>query len=108
MFEYKVKITRVVDGDTVDADIDLGFDIIYRDRIRLMGIDTPESRTSNKQEKILGKASKEKLKELCTLNKGNIVLRTSKEGKGKYDKTAKVPRSHYPDKRNDYKYLKQY
>ena len=49
MFEYKVKITRVVDGDTVDADIDLGFDIIYRDRIRLMGIDTPESRTSNKQ-----------------------------------------------------------
>ena len=84
MFEYKVKITRVVDGDTVDADIDLGFDIIYRDRIRLMGIDTPESRTSNKQEKILGKASKEKLKELCTSNKGNIVLRTSKEGKGKF------------------------
>ena len=84
MFEYRVTITRVVDGDTVDADIDLGFDIIYRDRIRLMGIDTPESRTSNKQEKILGKASKEKLKELCATNKGNIVLRTSKQGKGKF------------------------
>ena len=84
MFEYKVKITRVVDGDTVDADIDLGFDIIYRDRIRLMGIDTPESRTSNKQEKILGKKSKARLQELVKQYKGSIVLETSKEGKGKF------------------------
>ena len=85
MFEYKVKITNVVDGDTVDVDIDLGFKMWLRgERVRLMGIDTPESRTSNKQEKILGKASKEKLKSLCKSNKGNIVLRTSKEGKGKF------------------------
>lgn len=85
MFEYKVIIRRVVDGDTVDVDIDLGFKMWIRDEtVRLMGIDTPESRTSNKQEKILGKASKEKLKELCATNKGNIVLRTSKQGKGKF------------------------
>ena len=47
MYEYKCDITRVVDGDTVDAEIDLGFDIIFKSRIRLYGIDTPESRTSN-------------------------------------------------------------
>ena len=55
MYEYKCDITRVVDGDTVDAEIDLGFDIIFKSRIRLYGIDTPESRTSNKDEKARGK-----------------------------------------------------
>jgi micrococcal nuclease len=84
MYEYKVKITRVIDGDTVDADVDLGFDTYIKDRIRLMGIDTPESRTRNKKEKQLGLASKARLKELCAINKGNIVLKTSKEGKGKF------------------------
>ena len=62
MFEYRVKITRVVDGDTVDAELDLGFNIIYKERIRLMGIDTPESRTRNKVEKKLGLNSKARLK----------------------------------------------
>jgi len=85
MFEYKVKVTRVVDGDTVDVDIDLGFKIWLRgERVRLMGIDTPESRTSNKWEKILGKKSKERLKELVTQNKGKVTLQTTKEGKGKF------------------------
>ena len=70
MFQYKVKVTRVVDGDTVDVDIDLGFKMWLRDeRVRLMGIDTPESRTSNKWEKILGKKSKERLKTLVAENK---------------------------------------
>ena len=46
-YVYRCTVTRVVDGDTVDADIDLGFKIIYKERIRLMGIDTPESRTRN-------------------------------------------------------------
>ena len=65
MYEYKCKITRVVDGDTVDVDIDLGFGIVLTDeRVRIMGIDTPESRTSNKVEKIFGLAAKERLKEL--------------------------------------------
>ena len=61
---YRCKITRVIDGDTVDASIDLGFSIMYLDRIRLMGLDTPESRTSNKREKMLGLMSKDRLKEL--------------------------------------------
>lgn len=84
MYEYKVKITRIVDGDTVDAEVDLGFDTFIKDRIRLIGIDTPESRTRNKKEKKLGLASKARLKELCSMNKGNLVLKTSKEGKGKF------------------------
>ena len=84
MYEYKVKITRVVDGDTVDAEVDLGFDTFIKDRIRLMGLDTPESRTRNKKEKALGLAAKAYLKELLKKNKGDIILRTSKEGKGKF------------------------
>ena len=89
---YRCKVTRVVDGDTVDADIDLGFNMIYKERIRLMGIDTPESRPRNKREKTLGKASKARLQELVKSNnpgvrgkKGTpIYLQTSKEGKGKF------------------------
>ena len=84
MYEYKVKITRVVDGDTVDAEVDLGFDTFIKDRIRLIGLDTPESRTRNKKEKALGLAAKAYLKELLRKNKGDIILRTSKEGKGKF------------------------
>ena len=84
MYEYKVKITRVIDGDTVDAEVDLGFDTFIKDRIRLMGLDTPESRTRNKKEKALGLAAKAYLKELLKKNKGDIILRTSKEGKGKF------------------------
>ena len=84
MYEYKIKVTRVVDGDTVDAELDLGFNIIYKERIRLMGIDTPESRTRNKVEKKLGLKSKARLKELISEHKGNIILTTAKEGKGKF------------------------
>ena len=84
MYEYKVKITRVIDGDTVDAEVDLGFDTFIKDRIRLMGLDTPESRTRNKKEKALGLAAKAYLKELLKENKGDVILRTSKEGKGKF------------------------
>ena len=60
-YVYRCVITRVVDGDTVDADIDLGFDMVYKERIRLMGIDTPESRTRNLKEKALGLASKARI-----------------------------------------------
>lgn len=63
MYEYRVKnITKIVDGDTIDVDIDLGFNISYSQRVRLAGIDTPESRTSDKFEKALGLESKEYLK----------------------------------------------
>lgn len=63
MYEYRVKkITNVVDGDTIDVDIDLGFNVSFSQRVRLAGIDTPESRTSDKFEKALGLESKDYLK----------------------------------------------
>lgn len=80
MYEYNVTITKVVDGDTVDVDIDLGFGMTYKkQRVRLMGIDTPESRTRDLEEKKFGKASKKHLKEL--LSKGNVTLISHDKGK---------------------------
>ena len=65
MYEYKAKLIKVVDGDTVDVDIDLGFGVWLRnERVRIMGIDTPESRTRDKVEKLFGLAAKKALKEL--------------------------------------------
>jgi len=87
MYDYRVKVLRVVDGDTVDVDIDLGFGVwLHKERVRIMGIDTPESRTSDKVEKKFGLASKKRLKELLG---PTAVLRTqiSKSGedmKGKF------------------------
>lgn len=78
MYEYRVKnITKVVDGDTIDVDIDLGFNISYNQRVRLAGIDTPESRTSDKFEKTLGLESKEYLKSKLK-NAKLIVIKTEK------------------------------
>jgi micrococcal nuclease len=82
MYEYRCKVTRVIDGDTVDVDIDLGFDIILRDeRVRIMGIDTPESRTRDKVEKKFGLASKARLKELIG-GKSGPILKTQINKKG--------------------------
>ena len=65
MYEYKCNVVKVVDGDTVDVDIDLGFGVWMKDeRVRIMGIDTPESRTRDLVEKKFGLAAKEKLTEL--------------------------------------------
>ena len=65
MYEYKCKIIKVVDGDTVDVDLDLGFGVwLNNERVRIMGIDTPESRTSDKIEKLFGMAAKERLSSL--------------------------------------------
>ena len=61
MYNYNAICTRVVDGDTVDAMIDLGFGVHVKKRIRLAGINAPESRTRDKQEKILGLAAKDRL-----------------------------------------------
>lgn len=59
MYQYNVTVTKVVDGDTIDVDIDLGFSVVLKkQRVRLMGIDTPESRTRDLVEKKFGKASK--------------------------------------------------
>jgi micrococcal nuclease len=78
MFEYRVKqVTKVVDGDTIDVDIDLGFSISYSQRLRLAGIDTPESRTSDRFEKTLGVESKDYLKHKLKDAK-DVVVRTEK------------------------------
>ena len=80
MYEYKCKVNKVIDGDTVDVDIDLGFGIVLTDeRVRVMGIDTPESRTRNKVEKLFGLASKARLKELLSKH---CVLKTEINKKG--------------------------
>ena len=74
MYEYKCKILRVVDGDTVDIDIDLGFGIwVHKERVRMMGIDTPESRTRDLVEKAFGLASKKRLKELLPIGSTQIL-----------------------------------
>ena len=79
MYTYKAKLDRVVDGDTVDAHIDLGFDITIHKRIRLAGIDSPESRTRDLEEKAKGLASKDKLVEL--LGEGDFILESKEVGK---------------------------
>ena len=79
MYTYKAKLDRVVDGDTIDAHINLGFDITIHKRIRLAGIDTPESRTRDLEEKARGLASKDRLKEL--LEGGDFILESKEVGK---------------------------
>jgi micrococcal nuclease len=78
MYEYFVKeVKGVVDGDTIDVIIDLGFDILFASRVRLAGIDTPESRTTDKAEKVLGLESKEYLKKHLKDAK-SVVIKTEK------------------------------
>jgi micrococcal nuclease len=78
MFEYYVKkVTKVVDGDTIDVEIDLGFDISFSSRVRLAGIDTPESRTTDKMEKALGLEAKSYLKNQIESAK-TVVIKTEK------------------------------
>ena len=84
MHEYRINILRVVDGDTVDVDIDLGFgNWLRKQRIRLYGIDTPESRTRDKVEKMYGMAAKAFVQD--NLKKADkLRLRTHKDAKGKF------------------------
>src|SRR5210317_2370244 len=89
MYEYRVKIVKVIDGDTVDVDIDLGFGIVLSDeRVRMMGIDTPESRTRDKVEKKFGLASKAKLKALLPIGSMQVLKteidRSGEDKKGKF------------------------
>ena len=81
MYRYNITVTRIVDGDTVDVDIDLGFGMVYKkQRVRMMGIDTPESRTKDLEEKFYGKQAK---KFLTSLLKDNQVKLVSHD-KGKF------------------------
>jgi micrococcal nuclease len=87
MYEYKCNIIKVIDGDTVDVDIDLGFGIwMKNERVRIMGIDTPESRTSDPVEKMFGIAAKYRLEQLLG-ETGILKTQVSKKGedmKGKF------------------------
>ena len=84
MFEYKCKIVKVVDGDTTDVDIDLGFGVwLKKQRIRFFGIDTPESRTRDLEEKKYGLAAKEYVLDAMPVGSTQTLV-TVKDGKGKY------------------------
>ena len=84
MFNYRCKVIKVIDGDTVDVDIDLGFGIWMKDeRVRLYGIDTPESRTSDKEEKLYGLAAKEFLENMCD-DEWMILECNEYDSKGKF------------------------
>ena len=81
VYTYKIKLDRVIDGDTIDAEIDLGFNVSTKKRIRFMGINTPESRTRDLEEKAKGLAAKDRLKAI--LEGANTIQLTS-HGVGKY------------------------
>ena len=87
MYEYKVNILKVVDGDTVDVDIDLGFGCWLRnERVRIVGIDCPESRTSDRIEKVFGEAAKQRVTSLLS-SEATLISQISKMGenmKGKF------------------------
>ena len=84
MYEYRCKILRVVDGDTVDVDIDLGFGVwLHKERIRLYGIDTPESRTRDLEEKRYGNMAKELVKSYMPVGSMQTLI-TEKDKSGKY------------------------
>ena len=84
MYEYACKVERVVDGDTIDVVLDLGFDILYKSRVRLYGIDTPESRTRNKDEKARGKMAAAFLKDAINNGKQVVIQTKLKDSRGKF------------------------
>jgi len=83
MFEYKCEVIKVVDGDTVDVNIDVGFSIFHKARVRMYGMDTPESRTRDLDEKARGLISKQFIVDKVA-NAKEIIIKTQKDGKGKF------------------------
>ena len=84
MYEYSCKVERVVDGDTIDVVLDLGFDILYKSRVRLYGIDTPESRTRDLDEKARGKLAKNFLKDAIDQGEKVVIQTKLKDSRGKF------------------------
>tara|TARA_B100000424_G_C22730090_1_gene395925 strand:- start:205 stop:570 length:366 start_codon:yes stop_codon:yes gene_type:complete len=82
MYKYKCKLVRVVDGDTADVLIDLGFDTWRKSRLRFKGVDTWEKRTRDKEEKVKGIAASAFTQKYLEMNEGNFVIQSY--GKGKY------------------------
>lgn len=87
MYTYKAKLVRVIDGDTIDAEIDLGFNVVIRQRIRLYGIDTPESRTRDLEEKERGLAAKQRLTEILPKE---FIVKTMLNKRGKFGRILGV------------------
>ena len=94
MYTYKAKLIRVIDGDTIDAEIDLGFGVFMRQRVRLYGINTPESRTRDLEEKERGLASKARLTELIAKE---FIIETLLNKRGKFGRILGVIHSTLPD-----------
>jgi len=85
LYQYRAKVDRVVDGDTIDVIFDLGFDISYKSRVRFVGINTPESRTRDLEEKALGLAAKDFVGRWLIEHAGNSpIIETSLDKKGKF------------------------
>ena len=80
MYIYKAKLDRVVDGDTIDVHIDLGFDVSVKKRVRFVGMNTPESRTRDLKEKALGLAAKDRVKAILAEN-SSFTLESTELGK---------------------------
>ena len=93
MYNYKIEVLRVIDGDTIDAEIDLGFDVKIKKRIRFMGINTPESRTRDLEEKARGLAAKDRVKAILAENE---VFTLESHEVGKYGHRDIGPDA-YPD-----------
>ena len=84
MYEYACEVKRVVDGDTIDVVLDLGFDILHKSRVRLYGIDTPESRTRNLDEKARGKMAGAFLKDAIEKGEKVVIQTKLKDSRGKF------------------------
>ena len=84
MYEYKCTVNRVVDGDTIDVTMDLGFSVLYKSRVRLYGIDTPESRTRDKDEKARGLLAKKFLQEKIDSGDSVCLQTKMKDSRGKF------------------------
>ena len=90
LYHYSAEVTRVVDGDTVDAFVDLGFDMHSKQRVRLYGINTPEVRTRDKAEKKAGLAAMARLQEMLRERKNKCEIKTRLDRKGKYGRVLGV------------------
>ena len=84
LFHYKARVERVVDGDTIDVTLDLGFDIQLKGRIRFAGINAPESRTRDPVEKEAGLAAKRYVEDWTSALEGGVIIQTTLDDKGKY------------------------
>ena len=89
MYEYSCTVTKVVDGDTIDVVLDLGFSILHKCRVRLYGIDTPESRTKNQDEKVRGKLA-EKYEKMLKENFGDVNYQRHREFIKKHNNKLKT------------------